>query len=130
MKVIPFDEQPLEARCLALDGLSMDHKVYLGQDSVVFRNNQTDRAIHIYNKSISFIRVLTYVQCVNAAASCLDRSPFIEDIEPEIIPYKVEVRVNLVEECGENLFSIKGNSMKYIYTISPFIDGSSLCWSN
>ena len=130
MKVITFDEQPLEARCFALDGPDIHPETYPGQDSVVFRNDLTGCVIHVYNRDIAFWEVLTYAQCVNTAASSLDAHPFIENIKFEDMPYKACARVNPVKEVGETFFVINGNKSKHAYTVSPFIDGFSLCWPN
>jgi len=127
MRVIPFDKQPLEDRCLDLDGPNIHPNSYPGQDSTVFRNNN-DCAIHVYGICIKLDRVLAYAQCVNTAASYLDTHPFMEKTKFEGESYDVVVRVNPVEEVGENSFVIQGKESKHVYSLSPFIAEPSLCW--
>ncbi|HIH42555.1 TPA: hypothetical protein HA246_02840 [Candidatus Woesearchaeota archaeon] len=126
MRVIPFKKQSLEARCFDLDGPTVAKDAYSGQDSVVFRNGDT--AIHVYNNNNSFEKILAYAQCMGAVASSLTKNPFTEDIEFEGIAYKVEVRANPITEVGEKLFKMHGADLRRVYTLSPFIEGLSLCW--
>ena len=127
MRIIPFDEQGLEDRCVVLDGPNIDPKAYAGQDSVVFRDVRTDRAIHVYHCG-EFEGILAYARCVNAAASALDGVRFEEEVDYGGRRFKVGVRVNPVEEVGERLFGTNGESLQRAYTVSPFIGGLSLCW--
>ncbi|MFA4887311.1 MAG: hypothetical protein WC595_03805 [Candidatus Nanoarchaeia archaeon] len=128
MKIIPFEKQPLETRIVDLDASTIDSRAYVGQDSVVYRDNSTNRAIHVYHNSLDVEGIVKYAKCVNALKSMLEAAPFEEEIVFEERRYVANVCVNPVEEVGEKWFRKGGELAKRKYTASPFVSGPSLCW--
>ena len=129
MKVVPLGEQPEGSRYLDLSGPDIDERAYSGQDSTVYRDTRTDRAIHVYH-FLPLDGVAKYARCMNAAALSLHAFPFTETIRFGSENYTSEAHANPVEEAGKKLFSFMGEERKHAYTISPFIDALSLCWPN
>lgn len=125
MRIVTFEMQTPDSLCVDLDVPGIDKRAYPGQDSVVFRDLQAGRAVHVYN--CPFESVLSYARCVNAAYS-LNTSPFSERVVFQGADYISEARVNPVEEAGEKTFRLQGKDWRRAYTVSPFIDAVSLCW--
>ena len=128
MKVIPFDKQCIDDKCIDLNGPNIHTRAYPGQDSVVYHNIETDKAIHVYNNMIDFDRALLYAQCVNDAAQFLITHPFSHNVRFEELQYSIDIHVNPVEEVGEKLFTASDESIQRAYIVSPFVRGLSLCW--
>src|SRR3989338_837232 len=124
MIIRPFDQQSLEV--MALNGPNIQ-SIAAGVDSTVYRDTQINQALHIYYNT-TFERILLYAQCVNAAALSLRETPFEERTTFEGLRYKVEAKVNPVEEVGEKCFRFNGIVRKRPYTLSPYIDELSLSW--
>ena len=125
MKIIPISEQPLEERCLNLDNPNIDGG-YLGQDSIVYRVIPTNQAIHVYYSHNNFSKVKEYAKNVNTVAQALEQQPFRKEIQFENETYSLELVVNPRTEVGEKQI----DDTTRAYTLSPFIDGLSLCWPN
>jgi len=130
MRILTLEMLSPEDQCVDLNGPNMDPTAYPGQDSVVFRDNQINKAVHVYQNHIAYEQILKYAQHVNIAKASFEKHPFIEKIEFEKKSYDVIVGINPVEEVGEKLFEMQGNRTRRAYTLSPFIEGSSLCWPN
>ncbi len=128
MLIIPFDNQPLEDRCVELDGEGIDKNCFAGQDSVVFKDVRNNNAIHVYGNGVSLDRIVGYAKCVNHAEEFLKVHPFEETATFDETKYNVQVYVNPIADVGEKEFSAKNRRDKRVYSVSPFIDGSSLCW--
>ncbi len=128
MKVVPFGQQSIDDLCIDLKSPPIHPRAYPGQDSTVYHDTREGKAIHVYGSHVDFAGAVLYARAVNSVAGFLGENPFSEGTMFEGSPCSIDVCVNPVEEVGERLFRVGDEVIQSVYTVSPFVEGLSLCW--
>lgn len=128
VSVSPLSERPTHLREYPLDRTHVYPESYAGQDSTVFRERASDRALHVYGQQARLDQLVGYAESVNTAAAFLNHRPFLEEAHFRERLFQLTVLINPIDEVGERIFVVGVQNLLRVYSLSPFIEGRTLCW--
>ncbi len=129
MRIVDLSSCNEVSEVILLEDLTLfDRRAFAGEDSVVFKNLQTNEALHLYNHSFSLDEIIQYATCLNDVEAFLRKNPYLfkaKITEEEFIGH---VYANSVFEVGRKYFVLNDEKILRTYSLSKFLEEKSLCW--